>query len=144
MLQFTIFADILILEMGIKINWDFLGMATSVACAIHCALLPVILTSLPVFGVNIIHNSYFEWGMIAVAFFVGSYSLAHGYLKHHRNTLPLKLFSAGFIFLVLKQLFPKLEYVFLFFAVCLILCAHFINYKYCHQSKACNSPHHVH
>lgn len=130
--------------MGFKINWDLLGIATSFACAIHCALLPIILSTLPVFGINIIHNSFFEWGMIALAFIVGSYSLFHGYIKHHHNNFPIVIFSTGFIFLVLKQFFPHQEYLFLFFAVCFIISAHILNFKYCRQSKVCNSEYHSH
>ncbi|MDQ6722819.1 MAG: MerC domain-containing protein [Thermoproteota archaeon] len=130
--------------MAIKANWDILGIATSVGCAIHCAVLPVIVSTLPIFGINIIHNSFFEWGMIMLAFVVGSYSLFHGYVRHHRNNLPVLLFSAGILFLVLKQFFSHQEYLFLFFAVCLIIAAHLLNFKYCRQSKVCSSPHHTH
>jgi hypothetical protein len=129
--------------MKIKLNWDAMGIATSLACAIHCALLPILLSSLPIFGINIIHNSFFEWGMIGLAFMVGSYSLFHGFFKHHRNWLPVIIFSAGFIFLVLKQLFPAHEYWFLFIAVSMIISAHYYNYRLCHRSK-CASPHHKH
>ena len=117
--------------MALKTNWDFLGIATSVGCAIHCALLPLVAGSLPVFGINIIHNSVFEWGMIALAFIVGFYSLIHGYIKHHRNNFPVLLFSAGFIFLILKQFFSYEEYLFLAFAVFFIIAAHILNFKYC-------------
>ena len=130
-------------KMNIKINWDALGIATSIACAIHCAWLPIIVSSLPIFGINIIHNLFFEWGMIALAFVVGSYSLFHGYIKHHRTSTPLMIFTAGFIFLVLKQFFAGYEYLFLAIAVILIISAHFYNYRLCHQSK-CSSPHHKH
>jgi len=34
--------------MNWKVNWDALGVGASLACAIHCAVLPLILTSLPV------------------------------------------------------------------------------------------------
>ena len=95
--------------METKINWDMMGIATSVACAIHCALLPVMVSALPVFGINIIHNAGFEWGMIALAFVVGSYSLFHGYIKHHHSITPLLIFSSGFVFLVLKQFFHSAE-----------------------------------
>ena len=98
-----------------------MGIATSIACAIHCALLPLLLTSLPLFGINIIHNLFFEWGMIGLAFLVGSYSLFHGFIRHHRNYNPLLIFSAGFVFLVLKQFVPELEYSFLAIAVILII-----------------------
>ena len=82
--------------MNVKLNWDGLGIATSLACAIHCALLPLILSSLPLFGINIIHNVYFEWGMIILAFGIGSYSLYHGYIKHHQTLLPSMLFAAAY------------------------------------------------
>ena len=126
-----------------KLNWDAMGIVTSVACAIHCALLPLLITTLPIFGINIIHNSFFEWGMIALAFVVGSYSLFHGYIKHHRSFSPLVIFFTGFIFLVLKQFFDEFEYAFLAIAVVFILSAHFYNYRLCQQSK-CASPDHKH
>ncbi len=131
------------MNMPLKINWDVMGIATSIACAIHCALLPVIMSTLPVFGVNIIHNSAFEWGMISLAFCVGSFSLFHGYIKHHRSWLPVMIFSFGFIFLVLKQFYPVLEHWFLAIAVVCIVSAHFYNYRLCQQSK-CASPNHKH
>ena len=129
--------------MNIKLNWDALGIGTSIACAIHCALLPVLLTTLPVFGINIIHNSVFEWGMIGLAFVVGSYSLFHGYAKHHRSLTPVFIFSAGFMFLVLKQFFHPVANWFLIIAVPLIIGAHYYNYRLSHRSK-CESSQHKH
>lgn len=129
--------------MAIKLNWDAAGIITSVACAIHCALLPVMLTSLPVFGVDIINNMYFEWGMILLAFIIGIYALGHGYVKHHRSIVPLAIFIAGFSLLVLKQFMPKHEPWLLGIAVAGIVSAHYINYRLCHRSK-CASPHHKH
>jgi hypothetical protein len=113
------------------INWDALGIAASVACAIHCALLPLFLTSLPLFGINIIHNIAFEAGMIVLAFGIGSYSLYHGYRRHHHRRMPLVIFSFGFVLLVLKQFFVLYETWLLFPAVMLIISAHFFNFKFC-------------
>jgi tetrahydromethanopterin S-methyltransferase subunit C len=122
-----------------RVNLDFMGMATSVACAIHCAILPLVITSLPVFGINIVNNSVFEWGMIGIAFTVGCVALAHGYQHHHRDRKPLIVFAAGFIFLILKQVFYKHEFVFLAPAVLLILYAHLLNFRYSAQSRACDT-----
>ena len=114
-----------------KINWDALGIGASLACAIHCALLPLFLSSLPLFGVNIIENLAFELGMILLALAIGSYSLYHGYKKHHHSLLPLSLFFSGFIFLVLKQFFVLYETWLLIPAVILIITAHILNYRSC-------------
>ena len=129
--------------MKVKLNWDALGITTSVLCAIHCAVLPVIATSLPFFGINIIHNRTFEWSMIIFALLVGSYALVHGHIKHHQYYGPLALFLTGFCFLVVKQFFTAYEYWFLVPAVILIISAHYYNYKLCNRSK-CASPHHSH
>lgn len=117
--------------MSSKINWDALGVGTSMACAIHCALLPLFYTSLPLFGIDIIENIFFEIAMILLALVIGTYSLYHGYRKHHHSLLPLGLFMAGFTLLVLKQFFIKFETWLLIPAVVLIVTAHIINYKSC-------------
>ncbi|MFZ1528118.1 MAG: MerC domain-containing protein [Ferruginibacter sp.] len=129
--------------MNTKINWDRWGMITSLACAIHCALLPLIFTSLPLFGADIIHNVFFEWTMIGLAFCIGIYSLGHGYLKHRVSPLPVLLFTAGFILLVSKEIFGKYEVALLVPAVALIITAHYLNYRFCHKAQ-CASPHHKH
>lgn len=116
-----------------------MGMVTSVACAIHCMILPVIVTSLPVFGINIINNILFEWMMIGIAGIIGSLALAHGYRRHHRDRRPLLIFAAAFIFLILKQVFYQQELFFLIPAVAMILYAHMINFRYLTQSAPIHS-----
>jgi MerC mercury resistance protein len=126
---------------SLKINWDALGVAASVACAIHCAILPLFLTSLPFLGINILHNQYFEIGMILLAFAIGIYSLSHGYKKHHHNKTPLLVFTIGFVLLVAKQFFVAQENWFLAFGVVGIISAHFINYRLCRKEKNCHVAH---
>jgi hypothetical protein len=131
--------DLFLRDMRVRVNWDAVGVVTSVACAIHCGLLPLFLTSLPLFGINIIHNNLFEIGMIALAFGIGSYSLFHGYKRHHHRLLPLFIFLAGFGFLVLKQLFVVHETSLLFPAVIMIVSAHFLNFQFCRKANHCHS-----
>ena len=114
-----------------KINWDALGIGASLACAIHCALLPLFLSSLPLFGMNIIENPGFEVGMIVLAFVIGSYSFYHGFKKHHHSLRPFLVFSLGFIMLVLKQVFHEYQLWLLIPGVILIITAHLINYRSC-------------
>jgi hypothetical protein len=117
--------------MNSKINWDALGITTSVACAIHCAVLPLVLSSLPILGVNIIQNSAFEYTMIVLAFMVGLYALSHGFRKHHHRILPLAIFTIGILFLVAKQVWHSLHIWLLIPAVIAIITAHYLNYRLC-------------
>jgi len=125
--------------MKLQVNWDALGIATSLVCAIHCAVLPLLLTSLPLFGINIINNNIFEAGMISLAFLIGSLALYHGYRRHHHRALPLLTFATGFIFLVSKELFPSYEIALLVPAVLFILSAHFFNYRFCRKASHCHT-----
>lgn len=119
--------------MRIRINWDAIGVTATVACAIHCALLPVFLSTLPLFGINIIDNPWFENGMIGLAFLIGTYSLLNGYLKHHHRFYPVLLFAAGILLLVLKQFYHQYQYFFLVPAVILIISAHYLNWRSCQK-----------
>ncbi len=127
MLLFPIFA----VFMKSKINWDALGITTSLACAIHCAILPLFVSVLPLFGTNIIHNITFEAIMVLLAFCIGVYSLYHGFRKHHHSILPILLFSTGIILLTLKLFFIHYETWLLIPAVILIVSSHFFNYRFC-------------
>jgi hypothetical protein len=128
----------------IKINFDALGIAASVACAIHCALLPLLLSSLPVLGINIINNFWFEVFMIALALLIGVYSLSHGFKKHHQQWLPVLVFAGGIGLLILKQVFHLYQLWLLIPAVGLIVTAHLINYKQCKKAGDCKSDHCTH
>lgn len=114
-----------------KINWDALGIGASLACAIHCALLPLFFSTLPLLGINIIHNLWFEGGMIGLSIGIGTYSLWHGFRKHHHSYQPLFLFYLGTAFLITKQFFLQYEVWLLIPAVVFILIAHIRNYRAC-------------
>src|SRR5687767_10198693 len=115
--------------MSFRINWDALGITTSLACAIHCAVLPMVLSTLPVFGISIIHYTAFEYVMIYLALFIGSYSFWHVYRKHHHSFVPLIIFCFGILLLFAKQILHAYQFWLLPFAICFIISAHLINYR---------------
>jgi MerC mercury resistance protein len=116
--------------MKLKINSDVFGIGASIACAVHCAILPLFLSSLSILGVNIVHNFWFESGMILLAFIIGMLSLRHGFVRHHRSPIPFLLFAAGMLFLFAKQYWHIYELILLPFAVILIISAHIFNFRY--------------
>lgn len=122
-----------------KINYDALGIAASLACAIHCAVLPLIMSSLPILGINIINNFWFEIFMIVLAMGIGLHSLTHGFKKHHHRILPIIVFILGIILLMLKQILHRYQLWFLVPAVILIVSAHYINYRQCRIADHCHT-----
>lgn len=125
--------------MKFRINWDALGIATSVACAIHCAILPLVLSSLPIFGMNIIDNTGFEYLMIMLALAIGIFSLWHGYKRHHHSIIPISIFIIGILFLFAKQIWHEHQFWLLPIAIVAIVWAHLRNYRAC---RIHNHAHH--
>jgi hypothetical protein len=122
-----------------KINLDSLGISTSLLCAIHCAVLPLFFTSLPVFGFEILQNKTFEYSMIGIAGLIGVSALHHGWRKHHHKKWPLIVFIIGLLFLVLKEVFASLELTLLIPAATSIISAHVLNFRLCRQANHCHT-----
>jgi hypothetical protein len=125
--------------MKLQINWNALGVSAALACAIHCALLPLFITALPLFGVNILDNIYLEVAMISVAFIIGAITLWHGYKKHHHKLIPLFLFVTGMILLIIKHFFTAYVLWLVVPSSLLIISAYYLNWRYCRLAKHCHT-----
>jgi hypothetical protein len=126
--------------MNFRINWEALGVGASLACAIHCAVLPLFMSSLPLFGINIIHNIFVEVLLLGSAFVIGFTTLWHGYKKHHHKITTLVLFSAGMLLFTINQFvsFNHSKLILITPAVVLVIAAHFLNHRYCVEAKHCH------
>ena len=125
--------------MKLQINWNALGVTAAVACAIHCALLPLLITSLPLFGINILENIYFETGMISIAFIIGVVNLSHGYRRHHHKTWPLLLFITGIALLVIKHFLVEYVLWLVIPSTIFIISAYYLNWRLCRKAKHCHT-----
>jgi len=112
-----------------RISWDGLGIFTSLLCAIHCAVLPLAVSFLPLLGLGFMRTPLFEYGMIGLAFVIGTWALWHGFNRHHHRVTPWLLFVGGMILLIAKEIWARYELYFLPFAVGLIISAHVVNYR---------------
>lgn len=113
---------------------DQLGITASLACALHCAALPFLLTSLPLLGLGFLANSWVEIGMIFISVLLGFYSLLTSYPTHKRIT-PLLVLIMGFTLIGSGHyLVEDLEGLLIPLGGLSIAGAHFLNWKY---SKSC-------
>jgi len=80
----------------ITLYLDKVGMAASTLCALHCAMLPLIFTILPIIGLSFLAEPWLEYTIIACSVFIGVLSLGLSYLKHRQKTLPLLFMLIGF------------------------------------------------
>ncbi len=74
---------------------DNAGMTASTLCAIHCAAVPLLITVLPLWGLEFLAAGWVELMMIGIALLIGSLSLGMSFM-HHKKILPLLILLLGF------------------------------------------------
>jgi hypothetical protein len=110
---------------------DRVGATASFLCAIHCALLPFVLTLLPLVGLGFLASHGFERGFVAFAVMLAMVALVIGY-RRHRRALPLLLAVPGLALLlagiaVVDSHTPLLHSVLVTCGGLLVASAHFSN-----------------
>jgi len=127
------------IEMIAKINLDKVGIGASLLCAIHCALLPVLFTSLPLMGVELLENKQVELGFILSSLIIGCFALYNGYKKHHHSALPLLVFVTGVTILLFANFFlmDNAETIIKISGASIIITSHMLNWHSCKHCKIC-------
>ncbi len=89
---------------------DRLGATGSLLCAIHCALLPVLIAVLPTLGIAAwLGGEGFELGFVLFASLLGLYTMVAGY-RRHRGVRALWLLLPGLITLWAAVLYAPLHH----------------------------------
>lgn len=113
-------------------RWDAIGIAASFACAVHCVLLPLIFTTLTLFGVEFLENVYLEMITILVSMTAGSWALLKGFQRHHNKVL-IFFFIAGLALMITGNLLASqwAEIICKLVGSVLIIVAHLKNVRQC-------------
>ncbi len=115
-----------------------LGIGAALACAIHCAALPLIITSLPLIGLEFLANIWVEITMICISAFLGCYSLVRSYPKHHR-LMPIVLLVIGFALIAIGHFWlHELESFLIPIGGVVLALAHLTNWRF---MKSCQHEH---
>ncbi|MET1057132.1 MAG: MerC domain-containing protein [Pedobacter sp.] len=114
---------------------DHLGITASIACAVHCAALPLAITALPMLGLEFLANIWVEISMICLSLLIGILSLRLSYPKHQK-VLPVLILVMGFLFIGTGHfVFERLEAVIVPIGGFTIAAAHLLNWRYSRSCK---------
>ena len=61
---------------------DRTGATASFLCAIHCAIMPLLVTALPLLGLSFLASEPVEWVLLTCSVMLGSIALFIGYRQH--------------------------------------------------------------
>lgn len=123
-----------------RILWlDQTGVATSLACAIHCAALPLVTTLLPLAGLTFLANPMIEILMLSLSLCIGLVALFSAY-RLHQQKLPILILSAGFLLIGLGHFIHHAEAFLIPIGGLLIAMAHLFNIK-AHKNLSTHQHH---
>jgi len=110
---------------------DRLGMTASTLCAIHCALVPIFLTTLPLLGLEFLSNEWVEISMIIVSVLLGTLSLSMSYRKQHHKLLPFIVLFSGFALIAIGHFsgIESLEPILIPLGGFTVAAAHLVNWR---------------
>jgi hypothetical protein len=124
---------------------DRVGATASLLCAVHCALLPFVLTVLPALGLGFLGDHRFERAFIAFASVLAVTAMIRGYRRHRMPgalflLVPglVLLWSGGWLFDT--GLSPALHAVLVALGGCSVAFAHIVNLRLTHLFGACCLP----
>jgi hypothetical protein len=125
-----------------SVNIDKFGMTSSLACAVHCMAMPLIVTFLPYIGLSFIASETFEWILLLVSASLGISSICMGY-KTHRDKRVSILLSVGLGLLILGRYAHENDWgyqgvIILVAGGLSMALSHWLNNKLCISCKVCN------
>lgn len=120
---------------------DQAGMSASLACAVHCAVLPLLLAALPAIGLAWLDSPWVDWTMVVVATSLALRAHRGGFLVH-RRCLPAAVAVFGLLVIVITICLLKgsasQHYVQASGAV-VVASSHFLNRRFCRGCAVCRT-----
>jgi len=117
---------------------DRAGATVSLACAVHCAIVPFAITVLPLLGIGFLADERVERIVLIVSIALAAMSICWG-IHVHRQRRILFLFGAALFLVLIGRGF--MEGVFETFTVVLgaglFVCSHLVNRRLCESCESC-------
>lgn len=126
-------------------KFDKAGIIASTMCAIHCAILPILILLFPVISLSFFITEFLEFIFLVITLVLGLFSICFG-IKIHKNWKILFLISAGFSFILVGKLLHShnshstisfMNFMMVFGGLTIAF-SHYLNNKLCNACKVCS------
>ncbi len=126
-----------------NLNLDKLGMSASFICAVHCAIAPLVLPVMALWGLGFIWGEAVEIGMLIFALAIGVFALTRSYRNVHQKVYPFYFLVGGIALILLSHtsLPHELEPIVLPVGALMIVYAHWVNYRLTKECMVCAPEH---
>lgn len=120
---------------------DKVGATASLTCAIHCALMPFVITLLPLMGLSFLADQRVEWMLLGISAVIGITSLCLGF-REHRSRRALAILSVGIALVAMGRILEIDKkgiwgVPIVVFGGIIIAGAHLLNQRLCQTCRTC-------
>ncbi len=120
------------------LSLNILSNLLTIICAIHCALLPILITILPFFGLKFGFSPLIETSLVISIVIFCSINLYRGFTWHHHNKFIIVLFLVGLITLISSIfLSDSLEYFVHIIGAMIVTISQLWNTLLCRKCNKC-------
>lgn len=120
---------------------DFLGFSASTLCAVHCALVPVLIGFGALGSFSWLADHSIDYTIIAASLLIAFWALHTGYKKYHGNLKAIRIAFWGFLLLIGSFFLPhKYEFFLTVPGGLLVAYAHYLNFKLLQSSYRVLAP----
>jgi hypothetical protein len=126
-----------------RLDLDRVGATASTLCAIHCALMPIVITILPLIGLGFLADERLEWMLVATSAAMGISSVCLGHREHKQKRaaamlcLGLSLLAVGR--LAEERKLGRYSVVIVVLGGLTVASAHIINRRLCMSCRSCRA-----
>jgi hypothetical protein len=119
---------------------DRLGAGVSFLCAIHCAVVPLAATVLPLLGFGFLADERIERAVLLTSIALAGASVCWG-IRIHRQRRILLLFGAALFLIIRGHQYGQgpAEVIPVVLGVALFVCAHLLNHRLCRTCERCGN-----
>lgn len=119
---------------------DLLGFSASLACAVHCAFLPIILTVSTFGGLKWLSSPVVEVGFIIASLVIATVALGRNFRKHKHIQLAIKVVVAGFALILISRFtHGDMHHILSAIGGMTIAGGHILNWRLARKSPCCET-----
>ena len=123
-----------------SIHADLVGFYASMACAVHCAFLPLLLTVSAFGGLEWLHEPWLEITFIVSSIVIATFALGRNFRKHKHIRTALQIVAVGFTLILLSRVIPgEAHHVVSAAGGVTIALGHVVNWRQAKKSPCCET-----
>lgn len=121
-----------------KTHTDLVGFGAAMTCAVHCGMLPLILTFSSLSGLKWLTQPWIEVSFILLSFTIAVIAISKNFGRHKHILLAIKVVTVGFALILVAHFIGGMaEFIIAAMGGITIAYGHILNWKLARKSECC-------